>query len=527
MAKLQLFSLLAYTLARRAQCQSWQVSARAPTVLCEDLTLPSLPGLEISSIQALMQPNYSSPLDPSLSLDICNVAVSYNHQGEDDITWVNIWLPLSNWNGRFQATGGGGLAAGYGDYYLLGAAPFGYATGTTDGGLTLNNTIDAQTGQWALRSNGSLNEGLIRNFAYRAIHDMTVIGKSLTQTFYGVAPDYSYYTGCSTGGRQGYFAAQVYPGDFDGIMANAPALNSPEISPGDFWPSVVMGNIVAPPQCVFDAYYNATIAYCDSLDGATDGLVSNLGDCNYDPQSLVGQEISCDSQNITISASFADVVSRIWAGSTSTNGETLFPGLPRSANFSGLANTTTVNGVTVPVPFSAAQAWIQYLVVHDPDYPVANMTFADFDAVFESSVIQFSGVLGTMAPNLSAFHARGGKLLTWHGLADNYITPYGTMLYRSALSREMALTQAQLNDFHRVFFAPGVAHCGGGIGPVPTDPLAALVNWVESDQVPETLPAAVAVSPSANLTRNLCAYPKLLMYDGHGNVNDAASFACN
>lgn len=154
------------------------------------------------------------------------------------------------------------------------------------------------------------------------------------------------------------------------------------------------------------------------------------------------------------------------------------------------------------------------------------MTFTDFDSVFEQSVVQFSNVIGTMSPNLSQFHQRGGKIITWHGLADPLITPYSTMLYRSSLLRDMALTQSQLNDFYRVFFAPGVSHCGGGIGPVPTEPLAALMSWVESHEVPYTLPAALSISPTRNITRNLCPYPQLLTYDGHGDVNDSGSFKC-
>lgn len=524
MVKIGTFAILAHAFVKEVQPS--HATARAPAVSCEYLPVPSVTGLEISSFEAIPTHNYTNPLAPGVSLNICNVTVSYNHRGEDDITWVNVWLPLETWNGRWQSTGGGGLAAGFGPAYLLGAAPLGYATGTTDGGLTLNNTIDPQTGLWGLAKNGSSTEALLKNFAYRSIHDLTVIGKSLTQIFYGTPPVYSYYTGCSTGGRQGYFAAQVYPGDFDGIMANAPALNSPEISPGDYWPVVVMQNLGAPPQCVFDAFYNATLEYCDPLDGAKDGLISNLATCNFDPQSLVGKEVDCDGQNVTISATFSEVVSLIWAGSTSTNGVSLFPGNPQGANFSGLANTTTTNGVTEPVPFISSENWIKYLAVQDPNYPTDNMTFTDFDYAFEQSVVRLSSILSTMSPNLSQFQKRGGKLLTWHGLADQLITPYSTMLYRSALSREMGLTQTELNNFTRVFFAPGVAHCSGGIGPVPTDPLDALVGWVESNKVPDTLPAAVAISPSTNLTRNLCPYPQLLTYDGRGNINDANSFEC-
>jgi feruloyl esterase len=158
---------------------------------CEDLTLPPLSSLEITSVQGSMRRNITNLLSPDVSLDVCNITVSYNHEGEDDITWVNIWLPLDNWNGRFQATGGGGLAAGFGESPLLGAASSGYSTGSSDGGLTLNHTIDPQSGKWALRENGVPNESLIKNFATRAIHDMTVIGKSLTETFYGQVPAYS------------------------------------------------------------------------------------------------------------------------------------------------------------------------------------------------------------------------------------------------------------------------------------------------------------------------------------------------
>ena len=500
--------------------------ANVPAMSCEDLVLPSFSGLAFSSFQAQTSYDNTSTLASDATFDFCNVTVSYNHEGEDDVTWVNIWLPLNDWNGRFQATGGGGLAAGLGLTYLLGAAASGYSTGTTDAGLTLNNTIDPQTGRWALKQDGSINKALIENFAHRAIHDMTVIGKSLTRQFYGKRPSYSYYTGCSTGGRQGYFAAQRYPEDFDGIMANAPALNSPEISPGDFWPYLVMRNLAAPPQCIFDAFNQATLEHCDPLDGARDGMISNLGTCEFEAQSLVGRNVSCGDRNVTITPLFADVVARIWTGSTSTNGALLFPGLAKGANFSGLANTTTVNGSIMPIPFTSAEAWIRYLVFHDPHYNTANMTFKDFDDAFERSVIQLSGILGTMSPDLSRFRRHGGKLLTWHGLADQMITPYNSMLYRSALSREMALNQTQLNEFHRVFFAPGVAHCVGGIGPVPIDPLNALVGWVENQDVPNTLPAAISVSPSRTVTRHLCPYPQSLRYDGEGDIDDAGSFTC-
>jgi feruloyl esterase len=274
-------------------------------VPCQDLSLPDLPGFEILSVQSSEVFNYSSVNIPSIQppvsgLNFCNVSLALTHPRALDTVLVQIWLPIGNWNGRWQSTGGGGLAAGHFDAYLAPVVAAGYATASTDAGLTLNNTINPQTGAWAIHNNGSLNTALIENFAYRSIHEMTLLGKAATVEFYGCPARYSYYGGCSTGGRQGYFVAHLYPEDFDGIMANSPAINTPQISPADFWPSVVMTNIVAPTQCVFSAYQNATIAACDPLDGVTDGLISDISKCYFDPSTLVGSTATCNGESYSI-----------------------------------------------------------------------------------------------------------------------------------------------------------------------------------------------------------------------------------
>jgi feruloyl esterase len=479
----------------------------------------------VQSVSGVAVYNYSTTV-PAATFDFCNLSVIITHPGDDDIVYVSIWLPLDSWNGRYQSTGGGGLQAGYFDPVLGPAVALGYSAGSTDGGLTLNKTINPQTGIWGLKADGSRNLGLLENFSYRAIHDMTAIGKAATRAFYGMPSKYSYYTGCSTGGRQGYFEAQLFPEDFDGILANAPAVNGPNITPALFWPVVVMANTVVPPQCIFTAYLSAIIATCDSLDGAVDGIISDPDNCKFDPTTLIGSKVNCSGQDVTISAADASVVTKMLQGPRTTTGEQLWSGLPPGAPFSGQANTTLINGTLTPVPFVSAESAIRYIVMQDPNYDTMHMSYAAFDEATSLSVT--SSVVGLdtdRQPDLTKFKKRGGKLLTWHGLADQLLTPASTLLYRERLEQAMGGTAA-VNEFYRLFFAPGVYHCSGGPGPIPVDALGALVKWVESGVAPDILPATSTSKTTPVINRNLCHYPQTLKYTGSGDVHVASSFTC-
>ncbi|OQV07800.1 hypothetical protein CLAIMM_12174 [Cladophialophora immunda] len=132
--------------------------------------------------------------------------------------------------------------------------------------------------------------------------------------------------------------------------------------------------------------------------------------------------------------------------------------------------------------------------------------------------------MGTMNANLSAFRAAGGKMITWQGLADNLIMPNGTMEY---FSRVKALDQ-NVTDFYRVFFAPGVGHCGGGgSGPIPDDTLMALRKWVENGTAPEVLPGSSGFKVNGTIRhQNLCLYPLVSKYNGKGDPTSASSFTC-
>jgi feruloyl esterase len=492
---------------------------------CTSISLPAFPGFQITSVKGQEIHHYSSPDLGIPDLNFCNVTVGLTHDGVSDSVFVSLWLPLKGWNGRFMATGGGGLAAGYESLtaYVTNAS---YAGAFTDAGLTLGGTIDPGSGRWALKSDGTLNMDLVKNFADRSIHDMTVISKAAVEAFYGRKPRYNYYFGCSTGGRMGYFAAQRHPEDFDGILANAPAFYMPPAIIGLFWPSVVMGNIVAPPQCVFEEYQKDIIMVCDPLDGVKDGFISDLEKCIYDTKRLIGSKVTCPDGKLTITAQHAEVVQKVLDGPELVKGEKIPAGNPPGASFAGLANTITINGTIVPDPFFAAENWIKYFVAQDPDYDTKHMTYSQFAKIFTESVRDFDDILGTNDPDLSEFKARGGKLLTWHGLADQLINPVGSIVYRQALEKKMGGAEA-VDEFQRLFLAPGVAHCSGGIGPVPdiTASLNVLRKWVELDIAPGTL-AASTKADGTLVTRDLCRYPRLLKYDGKGDVNLASSFTC-
>lgn len=504
------------------------------STVVHDFTYPAVP---------LFNPN------PVTGLDFCNVTVGLTHPSANDIVYVTVWLPLTDWNGRYQATGGGGLAAGIGDPMLVSQVAAGYAASSTDGGLTLNNTSNPQHGHWALKPDGSPNEELQLNLAWRSIHDMAVISKDVIQQFYGTGPSYSYWHGCSQGGRQGYAAAAKYPHDFDGILAIAPAIDIAQFAVADIWAPVVMQNADSvPPFCLFEAYQDAIIAHCDPLDGVVDGLISDpelIENCPFEPDTMVGKEITCaedcidfdpitlvstripcrKNSTITITVTHADIVRSILRGPTDATGKSLWHGLAPGASFFATANTVlSDDGTRRPQPFLAANSWVKFLALRNATYDMSTMTYAEFVQAFEASVARLTALWGNQQLDFTGFQESGGKLLTWFGLGDEYIPPPGIMRFRDQVEKRHG-GSAAVDEFYRLFLAPGAGHCFGGRGPVPVDALKTLVSWVEHNNAPDVLHAATQRPDGSLMTRNLCRYPKRLTYR-EGDPNHADSFSC-
>lgn len=499
-----------------------QSTASAATPACQDIAAPQVPGATVTSIAGVDKPAGpdqipGGPTIPNVPAR-CEVSLSLTHPGVGDHVLVAVWLPDSGWNGRFQGTGGGGYVAGAFDLALAPAVQAGYAAVSTDAGVGGNVLSPAS---WALRPDGSVNTGLLTDFASRSLHDMTVAGKQIVTSFYGHSARYSYWNGCSTGGRQGLMEAQRYPADYNGILADAPAINWNHFIPAEFWPQVVMNEAHDfPSSCEFNAFTQAAVAACDRGDPVNGGIIDQPATCGFDPRRLVGTKVVCDGTTLTITAKDADVVRQIWQGPT-VNGRPLWYGLTKGASFDGLAGTTAGAGT----PFEIADTWIRYFLAQQPSFNTATITYARFEQLFRQSEVEYERIIGTDDPDLAAFQRAGGKMITWHGLADQLIFPQGTVNY---YQRVQAATGGARNvdSFYRLFLAPGVAHCGGGNGPAPTDALDAVVNWVEHGKAPDTLPSAVTGSAGNTITRNLCAYPQLTRYNGHGDRDSAASYHC-
>jgi Tannase and feruloyl esterase len=473
---------------------------------CESLVSLQLKDMTVDS--AVAHPG-DATLPPS-----CRVEISSTHppQGDDVNIWV--WLPAAGWNNRFQATGGGGFSGGS-QSSLPGPLRDGYVTAATDTGHV------GSRGSFALNPDGSLNWQSIQNNAYLGVHEMTVAAKAVARSFYGRSPKYSYFNGCSTGGRQGLLEAQRYPDDYDGILAASPAINAAKLRVAQLWGPLAMlesNNFVE--QCKFQAATAAAVAACDDMDGVEDGVIGDPTRCPFDPASLVGTSTACGE----ITAADAEVMRKIWDGARATDGRFLWYGLARGASFAGLSNTRTVDGVTVGAPSSITLDWTRYFLLQDPDWDWHTLTHERFEQLFTQSVEQYGVVTGPDDPNLSRFRASGGKIIAWHGWADQLVYPLGTIDYFQRVNAALG-GASKTGKFARLFMAPGVAHCGGGNGPEPVDAFGALVRWVEQGKPPHTL-AAAREEEGVTITRPLCPYPLVARYDGRGSTEDAANFAC-
>jgi feruloyl esterase len=458
--------------------------------------------------------------------DFCAVEVTETDSAGNPMH-IQVWLPAT-WNGDFEGTGGGGFACTTGDGgispvsgSLQQAIDQGFAAAATDCGLTASQ---AQTGSFGLNPNGTLNETLINDFFNVGIHDMTVVGKDVTKAFYQGNLKDSYFLGCSTGGREGLEEAQQYPGDYNGISANSPAINWTQFIPAEIWPYVVMNEMHdVLPACIENAFTDAALAACGGQDGASANVISDPADCDWNPYRLVGLVTPCG----TITRTDAAVVAKIWEGPTTADGKRLWYGLDPGASFAGLAATTTsAGGVTTSSPFFISAAWLGTFVEKSPSFNPATLTYSEFDTLFSQSVDNFNDTVSTNDPNLTAFKDDGGKLILTHGTADQLIFPEGTVNYYQRVDRTMG-GASNVDTFARLFLAPGEAHCASANGPA-AQPFSALADWVQHGKAPSTIPADL-VDSATNVTtqsRILCAYPELAYYDGHGSINQAQNFVC-
>lgn len=257
------------------------------------------------------------------------------------------------------------------------------------------------------------------------ISHQSLIGKNIVEQFYGTPAAFAYFSGCSQGGRQGYELAQKYPDAFDGIAAAAPAIRLPEILMSMFWPHHLAHNRGAWPRgCELDTLDSIAISLCDEKDGLADGIISDPGLCDpFDPFEYVGAEATvCGTPDQPITEIAAYILNATWAGMLDETGRGIFHGARVGTDLSG---NRTGGGVVMTacegmdctgIPLSLGYEWIQVFGMKSPNFTYWGMSDEQFLSILRDSAEEFNPFVGSSNPDLSQFRARGGKLLTFHGL---------------------------------------------------------------------------------------------------------------
>ena len=424
----------------------------------------------------------------------CRVAIALRPTPRSDIK-AEVWLPSAGWNGKLLVVGNGGFAGTIGYSAMAGALASGYATASTD------------TGHTGPAANTFVNEDVLVDYAHRAVHETTAAAKRIVDGLYGRPQQFAYFSGCSTGGRQGLQAAQRYPGDFDGIVAGAPGLRPSRQAFGQNW---LYQAQIDPASRLTDetlAFVHAAVLNaCDAQDGARDGVLENPPACRFDPQVLACREGNTSS---CLTPPQVEAVRKIYAGpSNPRTGEPLFPGLEPGSE-PGWS----------PGPVGLAADYFRYVVFEDPEWDPKSL---NFDAhVTLTDARPWRAILDAANTDLRAF-TRHGKLLLYQGWADPGIPPRNVVNYYDAVQAELSNPR----DAVRLFMVPGMGHCGGGTGVNTFDMVAALDRWVTTGQAPASIPASRAEDGKIVRTRPLCAYPQFAVYDGSGSIDDAANFSC-
>ncbi|KAI0976270.1 Tannase/feruloyl esterase [Xylaria arbuscula] len=481
----------------------------------------SIFGAEILSIDANIVTNYSFDVpaawrytQPAVVVDnatFCNVTVTYTHTGQNDLINDEVWLPpKDSWNGRLQAAGGGGWVAGR---YILayaamaGAIADGYATASTDAGVTTDNLAPT----WALTSSGNLNLVNLDNFGQRSLGDLAVISKNVIESYYGKPAEYSYWNGCSNGGRQASILAQQYPDAYDGIIAAAPASHWAELAMNTVWPVFFMdSNKQYPQSCELDQLTSHAIAKCDGLDGIKDGLIANPEACraSFNAWDYVGTTFRCADTGLSmqISAAASAVAEALWDGPRFSNGDFMWYGHEIGANLSVLAGTTCYNnGTCVPTERPAAAFWYLEFVDRDPTADATTLSHAQFDELYLTLKKTFGASVEAAEARISQFRELGGKMITYHGLADPTITPQSTLHYYEEVSRLFF----NVTSFYRYYRVPGLEHCFGGNGGQPVHLFDQLRQWVENGTTPDASPVEIKLHTNGTMDQVICPWPRM------------------
>jgi feruloyl esterase len=478
---------------------------------CDKLTGLKLPNATITNAQVVEAGAFTPPVAPgakgkgpgNLYKDLpafCRVQATLTPSSDSDIK-MELWLPGSGWNQKYQAVGNGGWAGVISYSALADGIRAGYATSSTDTGH--------------VGGSGKFVEGhpeKLTDFSWRSEHEMTVKSKAMVEAFYGSAAKLSYWNGCSTGGRQGLKEAQMFPNDYDGVIAGAPA-NRNALA---LW--VAFAELKDPestiPASKYAMVHKAVIDACDANDGLKDGLIDDPSKCKFDPKTIQCKE--GDGPNC-LTAKQAEAMRKMYSPAVnSRTGQQLFPSIvPGSEMGWGVLGGG-------PEASSVILEQYRYVAFKDPNWDWR--TF-DFDKDVEKSQRPEIVPMNATDPNLRPFFSHNGKVILYHGWSDPNITPLATIQYYKSVVDTLGGEKNTANSI-RLFLEPGMGHCGGGEGPNKFDTVSAMENWVEKGTAPESMIASHSTAGKVDRTRPLCAYPKVARYKGSGSIDEASNFVC-
>ncbi len=413
------------------------------------------------------------------------------------------------WNRRFVMGGGGGFV-GTVQNSARDSVKLGYATAGTDTGHEWQPGYQAG---WALD-----NAEARVNFGYLGVHRTAEVSKALIRAYYGSDPAYCYFTGCSRGGGQAMMEAQRFPGDFDGIVAGAPAFDWTGLAADvitiqkALYPDPAHLDHTALDRDALVKLQKAILEQCDAVDGLKDGVVQDPPSAHFDLAKVPGLS---DEQRTALNVIYSGV---------RVEKSLVYPGYTSGAECDP---DQWIAWIVGPWPklskeqapdltFAFGTQIFKYLIFDDPNWNYATYNFSNFasDARLAASFLNATNV------NLDGLKARNGKLIIWHGWADPALPPQATVnYYREVLARDPGAL-----DYCRLFMVPGCLHCGGGPGASEVDWLTVIAGWVEQGRAPDQVLAAKSDRGKVKMTRPLFEYPGTAIYDGKGDPDSASSF---
>lgn len=519
-----------------ATFQTKCVAATFKCILPKGATLESVTAVPNGGSYGEGARDIAYPTNPTGLPELCAVIVKVTSSPTTSYRF-GLFLP-SAWNSKFFAVGNGGFAGGINWLDMAPGPHYGFATVSTDLG---HNSTTADL-SWALN-----NPEAKTDWGWRALHGSVQLGKQITQAYYKKTIKYSYYNGCSTGGRQGLKELQISPDSFDGLLVGAPSYYVSHLN--NYATRIGLYNLpINDPKHIdytlFPAIADEVVRQCDHLDGLVDGIVSSPELCAFD-----FSKITCGTSTNTtwcLTPAQVQTAKNIYSDYRSADGKLIGPGLTLSSE----DQWWILLAGTEPSPFGVG--YQRYFLLDDPtwDWRTYNdslVTLAEKTDPGQATAIDY---------DISAFKKRGGKVILYHGLADGLVPTKGSdWYYNSTISAFGGLSKTR--DFFRYFQIPGMQHCWGttvdapwniaaafqpgvmgtGYWSVPGfqdakhDAMLALQDWVEKGRAVDEIVATTwrsSQDPSSGVLkqRPVCPWPEKAVYKGHGDVDSAASWSC-